>query len=59
MNRIFEPHFTTKPTGNGFGLATSYRILQNHGGRIAASNLPAGGACFTVNLPLDGPGSWN
>jgi len=59
ITRIFEPHFTTKPTGNGFGLATSYRILQDHGGRIAASNLPAGGACFTVQLPLGGPGSWN
>jgi signal transduction histidine kinase len=59
MNRIFEPHFTTKPTGNGFGLATSYRILQNHGGRISASNLPVGGACFSLNLPVDGPGSWN
>lgn len=59
LPRIFEPRFTTKPDGNGFGLSTSYRIVHDHGGRIVASNLPGRGACFTITLPLHGPGGWN
>jgi len=59
MPRIFEPHFTTKPEGHGFGLSTSYRIVTNHGGRIAAESLPTRGARFTVLLPLHGPGGWS
>ena len=59
MPRIFEPHFTTKADGHGFGLSTSYRIVTNHGGRIVATNLPARGACFTLTLPLHGPGGWS
>jgi signal transduction histidine kinase len=59
MPRIFEPHFTTKPEGHGFGLSTSYRIVTNHGGRIAAESLPGRGARFTITLPLHGPGGWS
>ena len=58
MPRIFEPHFTTKAEGHGFGLSTSYRIVSNHGGRITAESLPGRGARFTVTLPLHGPGGW-
>ena len=54
LNRIFEPHFTTKPDGHGFGLSTSYRIVGNHGGRIVAESPPGQGATFTVTLPLGG-----
>ncbi|HZI89478.1 MAG TPA: ATP-binding protein [Candidatus Polarisedimenticolia bacterium] len=50
-HRIFEPHFTTKPEGHGFGLSGSYRIIQNHGGRISAQNVPGSGARFTITLP--------
>jgi signal transduction histidine kinase len=53
MKRLFEPSFTTKPEGHGFGLSTCYRIVQNHGGRIAAENVPGAGARFTVTLPLE------
>ncbi|MFI5372965.1 MAG: sensor histidine kinase, partial [Candidatus Eisenbacteria bacterium] len=59
MPRIFEPHFTTKAEGHGFGLSTSYRIVTNHGGRIVGTNLPGRGACFTLTLPLHGPGGWS
>ncbi|HUK65160.1 MAG TPA: ATP-binding protein [Dongiaceae bacterium] len=59
LPQIFEPHFTTKPEGHGFGLSTSYRIVTNHGGRIVGTNLPGRGACFTVTLPLHGPGGWS
>lgn len=60
LARIFEPRFTTKATGHGFGLSTSYRIVTNHGGRIVAESPPGQGACFTMTLPLnrDGGLSW-
>jgi signal transduction histidine kinase len=49
--KLFEPSFTTKPEGHGFGLSTCYRIVQNHGGKIAAQNVPGSGARFTITLP--------
>jgi len=59
LPKIFEPHFTTKKTGHGFGLSTSYRIIVNHGGRITAESPPGDGAMFTIELPQDKDGSWN
>jgi len=58
LPRIFEPHFTTKREGHGFGLSTSYRIITNHGGRIVVDSPPGQGAVFTITMPLHGPGSW-
>ena len=58
LTRVFEPHFTTKPEGHGFGLSTSYRIITSHGGRITAESPPGQGACFTVTLPVNGSGGW-
>jgi len=54
--RIFEPFVSTKETGTGLGLAICKRIVEEHGGCIAATNRPAGGALFTVRLPTDNPG---
>ncbi len=59
LSRVFEPHFTTKPQGHGFGLATSYRIITNHGGKIVAESPAGQGATFTITLPLNRAGSWN
>jgi signal transduction histidine kinase len=53
MKRLFEPQFTTKAEGHGFGLSTCYRIVQNHGGRIGAENTNRAGARFTVVLPKE------
>ena len=55
MPRVFEPFFTTKEVGKGtgLGLAITYGLIQEHGGQIAASNHPDGGAVFTVQLPVE------
>jgi signal transduction histidine kinase len=50
-DRVFEPSFTTKKDGHGFGLSTCYRILENHGGRIWVEASPLGGARFVLLLP--------
>ena len=52
LERIFEPFYTTKPTGSGYGLYLAGEILREHGGRITARNQESGGACFSVWLPL-------
>jgi len=54
LPQIFDPFFTTKDVGQGtgLGLAVSRRIVEDHGGWIAAANNPVGrGAVFTVFLP--------
>ncbi len=51
--RIFEPFFTTKDEWSnvGLGLSVSYRIVEEHGGRIAVESQPGHGATFTVSVP--------
>ncbi|MEN8791707.1 MAG: ATP-binding protein [Lentimonas sp.] len=57
IEKIFEANFTTKKTkssfGLGLGLAISKEIIEKHGGSIAATNAPLGGARFTVRIPVE------
>jgi signal transduction histidine kinase len=57
LPRIFELYFTTKKSGSGIGLATTYRILQMHGGSLAVRSTTdleseERGSVFTVSLPI-------
>jgi PAS domain S-box-containing protein len=53
LNRVFDPFFTKKkPMGMGVGLTICYGIIEDHQGRITASNAAEGGAVFTIALPL-------
>jgi CheY-like chemotaxis protein len=54
LPKLFDPFFTTKRPGGGTGLGLSIcmSIVREHGGNIEASSLPAGGAAFTVTLPV-------
>ncbi|WP_228893641.1 sensor histidine kinase [Pseudoduganella aquatica] len=51
---LFEPFYTTKPSGKGLGLglAISSSIVQAMNGQLTAHNLPGGGAQFVLRLPL-------
>jgi PAS domain S-box-containing protein len=52
--RVFEPYFTTKPTGvgTGVGLAVSLGIVEAHGGTLTVECPSEGGAIFTITLPV-------
>jgi len=52
-DRLFEPYFSTKPTGLGMGLRISQRIIQAHGGSLSASTNPDGGMTFQFTLPVE------
>jgi len=51
MQKIFEPFYTTKPTGMGMGLSISRSILQAHGGRLWATAKDGAGTIFCFTLP--------
>jgi ligand-binding sensor domain-containing protein/signal transduction histidine kinase len=59
-DKIFQPFFTTKPTGQGtgLGLSLSYDIVKAHGGELKVESLPvdasknSGGTTFIISLPI-------
>jgi len=54
LAKVFDPFFTTKPQGMGMGLAIVKTIIEAHHGEIVAANHAAGGAQFTMRLPIAG-----
>jgi signal transduction histidine kinase len=51
LESIFNPFFTTKSNGVGLGLAIVSKIIDEHGGQIAAESTPGEGSVFRVYLP--------
>ncbi len=49
---LFEPMWTTKPSGSGFGLVIAEEVMNDHAGEIAFLENPDGGAIFRLTLPL-------
>ncbi len=56
IDKIFQPFFTTKPTGQGTGLGLSlaYDIIKAHGGEISVNSKPGDGSEFVIILPFNG-----
>lgn len=52
LRKIGEPFFTTKENGTGLGLMTSFKIIENHNGKIEIESEQGKGTSFTINLPL-------
>ncbi len=52
IDHLFDPMWTTKTTGSGFGLAIARDIMSDHGGSIEASTATSGGACFRLHIRL-------
>jgi two-component system, NtrC family, sensor kinase len=54
VDKIFQPFFTTKPTGEGtgLGLSLSYDIIKAHGGEIRVETKEGEGSTFIIQLPI-------
>jgi signal transduction histidine kinase len=54
LDKIFQPFFTTKPTGQGtgLGLSLSYDIVKAHGGEIKVETKESDGTSFIIHLPV-------
>lgn len=54
LAKLGQPFFTTKhKTGTGLGLAVSYRIMEQHRGRVLVESAPGLGTVFTMLFPPD------
>jgi signal transduction histidine kinase len=53
-DKIFQPFFTTKPTGQGtgLGLSLSYDIIKAHGGDLKVESKEGEGSTFIITLPI-------
>ncbi len=51
LGRVFEPYFTTKPSGTGLGLLIVRRIVREHGGELSIESSEGKGMTLTIRLP--------
>ncbi len=51
LSKVFEPFFSTKPGGNGLGLAIAYRIVEDHHGTIRVTSQEGVGTTFALSFP--------
>src|SRR5438094_3376671 len=51
LSRVFEPYFTTKPSGTGLGLLIVRRIVREHGGELCIESSEGKGLALTIRLP--------
>jgi two-component system, LuxR family, sensor kinase FixL len=54
--RIFEPFYTTRPTGTGLGTAIAQRLVEAHGGTLTVGDCPPPGAEIVIMLPRGSSG---
>lgn len=52
LERLGEPFFTTKETGNGLGLMVSYKIIESHQGSLLVESEPNKGTRFVITFPV-------
>jgi signal transduction histidine kinase len=52
LSRVFEPYFTTKPSGSGLGLLIVRRIVREHGGELSIESSQGKGLTLTIRLPF-------
>ena len=53
QERMFNPFYTTRPSGTGLGLAVTQSIVQEHGGMITVTSEPGKGTTVLVDFPLE------
>jgi two-component system sensor histidine kinase HydH len=51
MPYIFDPFFSTKPSGTGMGLTKVYQVISDHRGEIEINSVPGHGTAVTIRLP--------
>jgi two-component system sensor histidine kinase PilS (NtrC family) len=56
LRQVFEPFYSTKSGGTGLGLASVYRIIQDHGGQTEVRSRVGAGTTFTLSIPALPPG---
>ncbi len=52
IEHLFEPFFTTRPSGTGLGLAVTYSIVEAHGGHLEVASTEGQGTTFVLSLPV-------